>query len=134
MAKYMHPDLMDFGLDRIRAQIAAAATVKVHVIKAYTQGDSYATVAGNSVGSVALATGDLTLADQGTLGRQVTVASKSITAASAGSGASPNLHQAVLDETNSKVLFVTDETTDQVVASGNPITTFAMVLKTNQPT
>lgn len=133
MAKYMHPNLMDFGLDYIRASIAGGATVKVHVIKAYSQGDSYATTSGNSIGSVALATGDLALADQGTLGRQVTVASKSITAASGNSGATPNLHQAVLDETNSRVLFVTDETTDQVVTSGNPITTFAMVLKTNQP-
>lgn len=133
MPKYYHPDLLDNGLDYVRARIAAGDTVTLHVIKTYAAADAYATVSGNSVGSVALAAGDLTLGNQGTNGRQVTVAAKNIAAASAGSGASPDLHIAILNETASKVMVVTDESSDQVITAGNPISVSAWAIKANQP-
>lgn len=123
MPKYMGSAILDNGLDYARARAAAGDAIKVHVLKAYSSGDSYATVIGNSVGSAALAAGDLALANDSTTGRKVTVASKSITAASANSGASPDLHQAVVNETTSAVYLVTDETSNQVITAGNPITT-----------
>lgn len=134
MAKYYNPDILDFGLDRIRAKIAATNTVKLHVLKAYTTSDVYNTAKNtNSVGSVTLATGDLTLADQGTLGRQVTISSKTITA-SADSGTNPDLHIAILDETESKILLVTDETSNQQIANGNTLNIPTWSAKMNQPT
>lgn len=126
MAKFMGAKILDNGLDYPRARAAAGDAVKVHVLKAApAASDSYATVLALSVGSAALAAGDLVLANDSTTGRKVTVASKAITAASAGSGASPDLHQAVLNETEQAVYLVTDETSNQVITAGNPITTFA---------
>lgn len=133
MAKFFHPDLLDFGLDRVRAKIAASNTVKLHYLKAYTAGDSYSTVSGNSLGSVALAELDLTLGDQGTNGRQVAVAAKNVTA-TADSGATPDTHGAILDETESKVLVVTDETINQQIYTGNIIALPTWAFKQNQPT
>jgi hypothetical protein len=134
MAKWCHSDLFDYGLDRPRAQKAAGNDVRLHVVKAYAAGDAYATVTGNSVGDAALATGDFALAAHATTGRKLTVAAKTLTA-SASSGASPDLHFAVVDATDSKVLLVTDETSDQVITSGNTLNTPAIeFLRFTQPT
>jgi hypothetical protein len=127
MAKRFGASICDSGLGYPAARTAAGDTITLHVVEAYSAGDSYATVVGNSVGSVALAAGDFTLANNGSTGRRLTVASKSISEASASSGASPDLHQVVVNATTSEVLMVSDVTNDQVITSGNPITTFAMV-------
>lgn len=133
MARFFGPAILDFGLDVVRARIAAGNTVKLHLIRLFVIGDSYPDVIANSLGSVALAQPDLTLADQGSHGRQVTVAAKTIAAASANSGPAPDLHIAILDETASEILIVNDETTDQVITAGNPVNTFAFPAKLNQP-
>jgi hypothetical protein len=204
MPKYYHPDLLDYGLDRVRAKIAASNTVKLHALKAYTAGDSYSTASANSIGSVALAEGDLTLGNQGTNGRQLAVAAKNITAtadaaqidsgtatsggastltdtgkswttdqhlgrvvkitAGTGSGQSKrisantatqltvesawstapdatsqykivhDLHVAILDQTESKVLIVTDETSNQQLLTDNILAIPSWNAKQNQPT
>ena len=205
MPTFYHPDLLDHGLDRIRAQKQAGNDVEIHLVSNYTAGDSYATVNGNSLGGVDLATGDLTLDDQGTNGREVNIAAKSVAAATGSStthhsgtataGASTtltetgaghtvdehigrvvvitggtgsgqkrritdndatvltvesawttnpstdstyeirdDLHIAVLDKTDSKVLAVVEETSEQVITSGNPIDIPAIALQKNQPT
>lgn len=132
--KYYNPDILDYGLSRVKTKIDAANTVKLHILKAYTTSDTYTTAKNtNSVGSVALASGDITAADQGTLGRQITIAAKSLTA-SADSGASPDLHVAILDETDSKILIVTDETSNQQIVNGNTINVPSWAAKMNQPT
>jgi len=132
MAKFMNTDLMDFGLDRIRAKRAAGNTITLRLITAYTQGDAYATVDGNSILSIPLEVGDLALGNQGTLGRQVQIAAKSGTA-SGSSQAADDLHFAVLDDTESKVLAATDETTDQVITAGNQVHVPAHAYKYSQP-
>jgi hypothetical protein len=132
MPKWYHPDILDNGLAHVEAQIDASHTVKLHYLKAYAAADSYATVAGNSIGSVALAGADLALSDQGTNGRQLTVAAKNITA-TADSGATPDTHVAILDETDSKVLIVTDETSDAQILTGNIIAVPSWNAKMNQP-
>lgn len=58
---------------------------------------------------------------------------KSITL-TANSGASPDLHVAVVDSTTSEVLYVADETTDQVVTSGGTFNVPAFTWTVNQPT
>lgn len=134
MAKYMHADVLDNGLSLPQTRAAAGDTITLHVIKAYSAGDSYATVTGNSVGSVALSAGDFTLAAHSTTGRKNTLSSKSITSASSNSGATPDLHLAVVNTTSTKVYLVTDETSDQVITSGNPITTPSVYWAITQPT
>lgn len=135
MAKFYSLNVLDNGLAYVGGRITAGKTLKIHLIKAYTQGDSYATVAGNSLGSnlVALVSGDLALANQGTYGRKLTIASKDILITTP-SGASPDLHIAVLNETDSEVLLVNDETTNEVLVAGQARTIPAAVFNSNQPT
>ena len=45
-----------------------------------------------------------------------------------------NLRFAFVDSVNSKVLWVTDETTDQIVTAGNTVTFPSLVYTSNQPT
>lgn len=125
MAKFAHSDVLDGGLNAIKN-----GATKMLLIKAYTAGDSYATVVSNIVAEVTMVSGDYTLSSSGS-NRLVTTATKSATA-SAGSGASPNLHFAFTDGA-SKVLWVTDETTDQVVTAGNTVNFPALTYQNNQP-
>lgn len=53
--------------------------------------------------------------------------------ATAGSGATPNLHIAFTNGT-SEVIYVTDETTDTVVSAGNTINWPALTYTSGQPT
>jgi hypothetical protein len=59
MAKWANSLLLDGGSDLIRTYAGTASRVKMHVIKAYSAGDSYATVVTtNSCGSVDMVAGD----------------------------------------------------------------------------
>jgi|LakWasMet28_LOW6_FD_contig_111_136329_length_5997_multi_4_in_0_out_0_10 hypothetical protein len=127
MSKYHHPDVLDNGLSRIKTN-----TQRVALIKNYTAGDSYATVTGNIVAAAAISSGEFTLADQGTLGRKVTLTAKAPTATATSTG-TDDLHFALLDDASSKVLAVTDETTNQAVTTGNTVNIPALVFNFNQP-
>src|SRR5574337_996566 len=116
MTKWVHADVLDNGLNDIKT-----AANKMVLVKAYTAGDSYATVnTTNNIAEVAMSSTDYTLGTSGSNRTLTTAAGKSATA-SANSGATPNLHIAFVDTANSKVLWVTDETSDQVVTSGNTV-------------
>jgi streptogramin lyase len=128
MSKWVHSDVLDLGINKVKTDCNAML-----LIKAYTAGDSYATVNGNKLASVAMTSSDFTLGSSGS-NRTLTPASGKSANATANSGASPDLHIAFVDTTNSKVLWVTDETSDQVITSGNPINFPAPVYTTNQPT
>jgi hypothetical protein len=134
-AKYYHPNVLDSGLNYIPARVTASKALRVHLLKAYTQGDTYATCVTNSVGSnsVDLVAGDFALAAQGTLGRKLTIATKGVLVGS-NTGASPDLHVAILNTTDSEVLAVTDETTNEVLVTGDVRQIPAIVLNMNQPT
>ena len=128
MAKWVHADVLDGGLNAIKN-----AAVKQILLKAYTAGDSYATVATtNNIGEVAMVSGDYTISSNGNNRQLQTAAGKSATA-SAGSGASPDLHIAFTDG-SAKVLWVTDETSNQVVTSGNTVNFPQLLYTNNQPT
>jgi hypothetical protein len=127
MAKYAHADVLDGGLNAIKN-----SALRMLLLKAYTAGDSYATVTGNAICSVVMASADFTLSGADNAPRVLTTAAKSGTA-SANSGATPNLHIAFTDNVG-KVLWVTDETSDQVVTSGNTINFPSLTYTSSQPT
>lgn len=132
MAKYAHADVLDGGLNAI-----VTGANELWLLKAYTDADSYATVTGNKICGVTmdntLPTSDYTLSGADNADRVLTTAVKSGTA-SAPSGATPDLHFAFVDTVNSKVLWVTDETSDQVVTSGNTVNFPALTYTAKQPT
>jgi len=127
MAKWVRSGVLDNGLNDIKTN-----ATHMLLIKAYTLADSYATVVGNIVADVTMVSGDYTLANSGSNRTLTTAAGKSATA-SAGSGATPNLHFAFTDGT-ANVIWVTDETSDQVVTSGNTVNFPQLVYTSNQPT
>lgn len=127
MPKYFHPDVQDDGLNEV-----VSNANELHLVKNYAQGDAYAVVLANSIASAATVPGDYPLSDQGTLGRQLTSPAKSPT--STGSSiVSDDLHIALLDTAASRVLMVTDETSDQPITAGNVVNIPAVNFKKNQP-
>jgi hypothetical protein len=133
MAKWANITVLDGGSDSIRTLAGTAARVKMHVIKAYTAGDAYATVVTtNSCGSVDLVAGDLVQSGAAGAARVTTVGAKSISL-TASSGATPNLHIAIVDSTGSSVLLVTDETSDQVLTSGGSFSLPSWTYTVSQP-
>lgn len=128
MAKYSHSDVLDGGLNAIKS-----GATKMLLIKAYAAADSYATVTGNKVAEVTMTSTDYTLSGSDGAARVLTTASGKSATASANSGATPNLHIAFTDG-SSKVLWVTDETSDQVVTSGNTVNFPQITYTSSQPT
>jgi hypothetical protein len=127
MAKYVHSDVLDGGLNSIKNNAS-----RMLLLKAYSFADSYATVNANAICAVAMAPGDYALSGADGAARILTIAARSGTA-SANSGATPDLHIAFTDNA-SKVLLVTDETTDQVVTSGNTVNFPSLTYTSSQPT
>lgn len=128
MAKWVRSGVLDDGLNDIKN----TATAMV-LIKAYSAGDSYATVVTtNGLASATMTSSDFTLGSSGS-NRTLTTASGKTAVASANSGASPNLHIAFTDG-SANVIWVTDETSDQVITSGNTVNFPSIVYTSNQPT
>lgn len=127
MARYAHVDVLDGGLNVIKN-----SAVRMLLIKAYTAGDSYATVTGNKVAETTMASSDFVITGSDAAPRVLTTASAKTATASANSGSTPNLHLAFTDN-SSRVLWVTDETSDQVVNSGNTITFPSVTYTASQP-
>lgn len=126
MAKYAHADVLDGGLNAIRD-----TATRMLLLKAYAAADSYATVTGNAICTVTMAPGDYTLSGTDGAARVLATAARSGTA-SAHSGPAPDLHIAFTDG-SAKVLLVTDETSDQVVTSGNTVNFPAFTYTSGQP-
>lgn len=128
MAKWVHSDVLDNGIAYIKANCD-----KVVAVISYTSGDTYATVTGaaNIVAEAAMANGDFTLASSGNNRTLTTASGKQDT--SANNEGNPT-HFAFVDTVNSKVLWVTDETSAQTVYAGNPVTFPSLVYTSNQPT
>lgn len=127
MAKWVRSGVLDNGLNDIKT----VATAMV-LLKAYAAGDSYATVAGNIIATVTMASGDYTLSGTAGSPRVLTTASGKSATASANSGASPDLHIGFTDGT-ANVIWVTDETSNQVVTLGNTVNFPQLTYTSNQP-
>jgi|SRR5687768_7409240 len=116
MAKYAHSDVLDNGLNEIKTYAD-----EMWLVKGYAAGDSYATAAAKKVCSVAMVSGDYTLSGADAAARVLAVATKSNTASASSTGGD-NLHVLLVRTAATKILWATDETTDQVVTSGNTVT------------
>lgn len=127
MAKWVRSGVLDNGLNDIKNN-----ATRMVLIKAYSAGDSYATVVSNIVAEAAMTGTDFTLGSSGS-NRTLTTASGKSATASANSGATPDLHIGFLEGT-SAVVWVTDETSDQVITSGNTVNFPSLVYTSNQPT
>jgi hypothetical protein len=126
MPKYAHPDVLDNG----PAYIKANAT-KMILISGYAQGDPYATVLAAKLAEVTVVNGDFTLSNN-VNDRRLTGPATKTANATVTSGASPDLHIAFTDGA-AKVLWVTDETSNQVITSGNPVDFPTLTYNSAQP-
>jgi len=124
MAKWASSTVLDGGLNAIKTG------VRQRLIKAYTAADSHATVATNTVAVRTLTTGSYTISTTGT-SRKIVTATGSATATSSTTG-TPDLHIAIC--TTGAVLWVTDETSNQAITSGNTVNFPATTYKSLQPT
>lgn len=125
--KWVHADVINAACKYI--DDLGGVTLEYWLVKAYADGDSYATVTGNKLAGVALAAGDIAAS-----GGVLTVSAKSGLTASASSGAGPDNHLVLVDTATSKVLLVTDETTEQEVTSGNTVNLPSWTWTIAQPT
>jgi hypothetical protein len=127
VAKFAHADVLDGGLNGIKL-----IAIKMILISAYSAGDSYATVQANKLAEVTMAPGDFVLSASGS-NRLLTTASGKNAVASASATGTPDLHIAFTDGSG-KVLWVTDETSNQAVTSGNTVNFPVLTYTSNQPT
>lgn len=125
MTKWAHADVLDNGPAYIKTNCD-----KVCVVSAYTAGDSYATVTAAILAEAALTSTDFTLASSGSDRTLTTAAGKQDTSANASGTAS---HFAFVDTANSKVLWVTEETSGQTIVLGNPVAFPSLVYTAKQP-
>ena len=128
MAKWASAAFLDGGIDYLKA-----TATKLQLVKAYAAGDSYATVQGNKLAEVTMASADFAKSSSGT-NRVLTSAAKPAGGnATASSVAGNDLHLVFTDGA-AAVIYATDETTDQVITSGNPVDFPALSYTSNQPT
>lgn len=132
MTTYAHADVLDNGIKYIKDNCN-----KVVLTKGYTA--SYAAANGAAkVAEAALVTGDFSIAGADGAARVLTAG---ISGKSGGNAllntvnGADDLHIAFLDTVNGKVLWVTQESTDQSITSGNPVVFNSSPTWTaNQPT
>ena len=128
MAYFAHADVLENG----PAYVKANAT-KIMLVSTYAFGDSYATVVANKLSEASVTTANWTWSSSGN-DRVLTSTDNLTGSVAAASAAGPSNHYAVVDATTSKVLYVTEEGSDQPITSGNPITLKSVVIKATQPT
>ena len=127
MAKWANADVLDNGPNYIKTNCN-----KLALISSYTAGASYATVNAAILAEVTMATGDFTLGTSGSDRTLTTAAGKQDASANASGGSASN-HLGFVDTINSKVLWVTEETSGQAVTAGNPVTFPSLVYTAKQP-
>jgi hypothetical protein len=109
MAKSVHDDVLDGALNIIKNNCTRMVLCSAQPTT-YTEGNATYALA-----DVTMASGDFTAANGDTSGRKLTVAAKAgVPVDSTGTGN----HIALLDVSNSKLLYVTTTTSTPVVATG----------------
>lgn len=117
MTTYAHADVLDNGPKYIKDNCN-----KVILLSAYTS--TYATANGaNKVAEATLVTGDFAIAGADGAARVLTVTLTGKSGGNAQQGVNPGtgMHVAFVDTVNSKVLYVTTESSDQTITNGNPV-------------
>lgn len=108
MAKSVHDDVLDGALNVIKNNCTRQTLCTTQPTN-YTEAN-----ATNALADVTMASGDFTVANGDTSGRKVTVAAKSAVPVDVSGTVQ---HAALLDVTNSKLLYVTT-TASQAISSG----------------
>ena len=128
MTKFAHPDVLDNGPNYIKTNCN-----KMVLIGSYAFGATYATVNAAILAEVSMISSDFTLATNVNDRALTTIAGKFDASANATGGGASN-HIAFLDTVNSKVLWVTEETSGQQVTAGNQVNFPSLVYTAKQPT
>lgn len=123
MGKAVHDDVLDGALNIIKNN-CTRLTVCTSQPTTYTEGNATFALADVTVDS-----GDFTVANGDTSGRKLTVGAQSAFTVDASGTA---LHVALLDVTNSKLLYVTT-CTSQALTSGNTVSTPAWDIEIADP-
>lgn len=115
MAKAAHDDVMDGALNVLKNNVTRMTACSSQPTT-YTEGNATYALA-----DITMASGDFTLANGDTSGRKVTMAAKSgVTIDTSGTAT----HVALLDVTNSKLLYVTTCTSLALTAGGGNTVSF----------
>ena len=120
--KLWHNDIFDNGFNA--AKINANKMVLCKAAPAsYNDANNLDTdvPAGSKVAEVVMASGDYTIQDRVGGGREMVVALKNSVTALDNSLVTDDLHVALLDTVNLKLMVLTDETSDQTITTGNPV-------------
>jgi hypothetical protein len=124
MAKSVHDDVLD-GMLNIIKNNCTRMVICSQEPTTYTEANATYALA-----DVTMASGDFTIANGDTSGRKVTVAAKSsVPVDASGTGN----HVALLDVTNSKLLYVTTNT-GQALTSGNTVNFGSWKIEVADPT
>lgn len=130
MPRYAHADVLDGGLNALKS-----GADKMWLLKGYAALDNFAAVSGNKIAEVSMdntdPTTDYVISGANGAARVLTTATKSAPATGNSSGG--DLHIALIDSVGSRVLYVTDETSNQEVYSGNTVNFPAVVYTAGQP-
>lgn len=121
-----------FALASLDAQLNYIKTnaTTIRLLDDYTAGDSYATVGTKTIGTATITSTDFTGPAASGNNRTLTFSGKDGTATA--NSTVKALHLAITSGT--EVLAVTNETTDQTITSGNPLTFPSFVMTSFQPT
>ncbi len=118
MARFAHADVLDNGPQYVKTNCNKVVLTDVY-------SDVYATVVGSAkVAEATLVTGDFAIAGAAGAARTMTAA---LTGKSGGNAVKSvadgtNMHIAFVDTVASKVLYITEESSNQAITSGNPVT------------
>lgn len=117
--------LFDLGLAQLNTNAATVDRLKVHLVEGFIVGtDTYTSITTTkSRGNVSLVQADVSQpADVGP-DRRVTISEVTLPGGSTSdTGPAPtDLSVAVVDNTTSAILFVTNETSNQAITGGNPV-------------
>ena len=132
MAKWVNSLVQDNGLNQIKSN-----ATRMVLLSAYALGDSAATINTNTLAYAVMTGTDFTLSGAAGAARVLTVAGGKTASATASAGGTPDLHIAFTDGTTTatNVWWVTDETSNQAITSGNTINfPTGLTYTSNQPT
>jgi len=120
--KSFHNDIFDDGLNAAKTNANKMVLCK-QPPTTFNEANNLDTdgIPGFKVAEIAMVAGDYTVQDRAGGGRECVIAAKAAGNALDNSLVSDDLHFALIDTVNSKLLVVNDETTDQVITLGNPV-------------
>ena len=128
MTKFVHTDVLNNGPSYIKTNCN-----KMVLISSYVFLVTYAAVNATILAEVGMISSDFTLATN-VNDRTLTTAAGKFDASANATGGSASNHIAFLDNVNSKVLWVTEKTSEQVISAGNQVNFPSLVYTSKHPT